>query len=106
MRVQVCRQANPDPIHWRWSIDRLGRITYSSSAVELLLGFRAEEIIGGHSRQFVHPRHWEPVPQPLSPPPQPEAQSAVLRVKQKNSNDPHFASPSTTLFAPNRQTDR
>src|SRR5258708_10188244 len=104
MRVQVCRQANPDPIHWRWSIDRLGRITYSSSAVELLLGFRAEEIIGGHSPQVVHPRHLEPVAPPLSPAPQPEPADVVLRVHRKNGTAHHFESPNTTLLQPTGRT--
>ncbi len=100
----MCPQANPDPIHWRWSIDRLGRITYSSSAVELLLGFRAEEIIGGHSRQFVHPDDWELVAQRLSAAAEPEAESVVLRIKHKNGTYRHFESTSTTLLDPTGDT--
>jgi len=100
----VCPQANPDPIHWRWSIDQLGRITYSSSAVELLLGFRAEEIIGGHSRQFVHPDDWELVAQRLGAAAEPEAESVVLRIKHKNGTYRHFESTSTTLLDPTGDT--
>src|SRR5258708_29102571 len=105
MRVQVCPQANPDPIHWRWSIDRLGRITYSSSAVELLLGFRAEEIIGGHSRQFVPPGHWELVAQRLGAAAQPEGESVGFRIKHKNGTYRHFWSTSTTLLGPTGDTN-
>src|SRR5258706_14096163 len=90
MRVQVCPQANPDPIHWRWSIDRLGRITYSSSAVELLLGFRAEEIIGGPSRRFVHPRDFGLVPRTFGASPETETKSGLFRVKDKKRTHPTF----------------
>src|SRR5258705_1295897 len=100
MRVQVCPQANPDPIHWRWSIDQLGRITYSSSAVELLLGFRAEEIIGGHSRQVVHSDDLELVAQRLGAAAAPGAESVGLRIKHQNGTHRQFPSTNTTFIEP------
>ena len=64
-------------------MDRLGRITDSNSAVEFLLGFRPEEIIGGQSRQLVHPDDWELVEQRLREVSS-EPESVVLRIKHKN----------------------
>jgi PAS domain S-box-containing protein len=39
---------------WIWAIDREGRHTYSNPAVENILGYRPEEIIGRSSAEFLH----------------------------------------------------
>ena len=101
----MCPQLELDSVPWRWSMDRLGRITSSNAAVELLLGFRPEEIIGGHSRQFVHPDDWELVAQRLSDAPaEPVAESVVLRIKHKNGTYRHLKSTGTTLLDPTGDT--
>jgi PAS domain S-box-containing protein len=78
-------------------MDRLGRITDSNSAVEFLLGFRPEEIIGGQSRQLVHPDDWELVEQRLREVSS-EPESVVLRIKHKNGTYRHLKSTGTTLL--------
>jgi PAS domain S-box-containing protein len=80
-------------------MDRLGRITDSNSAVEFLLGFRPEEIIGGQSRQLVHPDDWELVEQRLREV-SGEPESVVLRIKHKNGTYRHLKSTGTTLLDP------
>jgi PAS domain S-box-containing protein len=88
-----------DSVHWRWSIDRRGRITDSNSAVEFLLGFRPEEIIGGHSRHLVHPDDWVLVEQHLNElSPEPENGSIILRIKHKNGSYRHIESKGTALL--------
>src|ERR1700756_4301327 len=93
----MCPQINVEPLPWRWSMDRLGRITSSNSAVEFLLGFRPEEIIGGQSRQLVHPDDWELVEQRLREVSS-EPESVVLRIKHKNGTYRHLKSTGTTLL--------
>jgi PAS domain S-box-containing protein len=96
---KVASQPNLDSVHWCWSIDRLGRITDSNSAVEFLLGFRPEEIIGGHSRHLVHPDDWELVEQRLSEvSPEPDNDSIILRIKHKNGSYRHIESRGTALL--------
>ena len=95
----MCPQINVEPLPWRWSMDRLGRITSSNSAVELLLGFRPEEIIGGQSRQLVHPDDWELVEQRLREV-SGKPESVVLRIKHKNGTYRHLKSTGTTLLNP------
>jgi PAS domain S-box-containing protein len=80
-------------------MDRLGRITSSNSAVELLLGFRPEEIIGGQSRQLVHPDDWELVEQRLREVSW-EPESVVLRIKHKNGTYRHLKSRGIAMFDP------
>jgi PAS domain S-box-containing protein len=95
----VSFHTNLDSVHWCWSIDRLGRITDSNSAVEFLLGFRPEEIIGGHSRHLLHPDDWELVQQHLSEvSPEPEAGCVILRIKHKNGSYRHIESKGTALL--------
>jgi PAS domain S-box-containing protein len=95
----VASQANLDSVHWCWSIDRLGRITDSNSAVEFLLGFRPDEIIGGHSRHLLHPDDWELVEQRLSlVSPEPETGCIILRIKHKNGSYRHIESTGTALL--------
>ena len=92
-------QTNLDSVHWCWSIDRLGRITDSNSAVEFLLGFRPEEIIGGQSRHFLHPDDWDLVEQRLSEvSPEPESGCFILRIKHKNGSYRHIESKGTALL--------
>jgi PAS domain S-box-containing protein len=93
----VPSQTRLDSVHWCWSMDRLGRITDSNSAVEFLLGFRPEEIIGGQSRQLVHPDDWELVEQRLREVSS-EPESVVLRIKHKNGTYRHLKSTGTTLL--------
>ena len=40
---------------WVWSIDRAGVHTYSNPAVEAILGYRPEELLGRSAFPFVHP---------------------------------------------------
>jgi PAS domain S-box-containing protein len=88
-------------VHWRWSIDRRGRITDSNSAVELLLGFRPEEIIGGHGRHLVHPDDWKLLEQRLSEVSgDPETDCVVLRIKHKNGGYRFIESKGTALLDP------
>ena len=95
----MASQPNLDSVHWRWSIDRRGRITDSNSAVEFLLGFRPEEIIGGHSRHLVHPDDWVLVEQHLNElSPGPENGSIILRIKHKNGSYRHIESKGTALL--------
>jgi PAS domain S-box-containing protein len=84
-------------------MDRFGRITDSNSAVEFLLGFRPEEIIGGQSRQLVHPDDWELVEQRLREV-SGEPESVVLRIKHKNGTYRHLKSTATTLLDPTGDT--
>ena len=92
-------------MHWRWSIDRRGRITDSNSAVELLLGFRPEEIIGGHGRHLVHPDDWKLLEQRLSEVSgDPEADCVVLRIKHKNGGYRFIESKGTALLDPTGDT--
>lgn len=84
-------------------MDRLGRITDTNSAVEFLLGFRPEEIIGGQSRQLVHPDDWELVEQRLREV-SGEPESVVLRIKHKNGTYRHLKSTGTTLLDPTGDT--
>lgn len=39
---------------WIWSIDRAGRIVYSNPAVEKILGYRVEEVMGTDSLRYLH----------------------------------------------------
>jgi PAS domain S-box-containing protein len=97
----VPSHTNFDSVHWRWSIDRRGRITDSNSAVELLLGFRPEEIIGGHGRHLVHPDDWKLLEQRLSEVSgDPEADCVVLRIKHKNGGYRFIESKGTALLDP------
>lgn len=80
-------------------MDRLGRITDTNSAVEFLLGFRPEEIIGGHSRHLLHPDDWELVEQRLSEvSPEPESGCVTLRIRHKNGGYRHIESQGTALL--------
>jgi PAS domain S-box-containing protein len=82
-------------------MDRLGRITDSNSAVERLLGFRPDEIIGGHSRHFVHPDDWKLVERRLSEVSgDPESDCVILRIKHKNGSYRHIESKGTALLDP------
>jgi len=95
----VPSQTRFDSVHWCWSIDRLGRITDSNSAVEVLLGFRPEEIIGGHSRHLLHPDDWELLEQRLGEvSPEPESGCVILRIKHKNGSYRHIESKGTALL--------
>jgi PAS domain S-box-containing protein len=97
----VPSHTNFDSVHWRWSIDRRGRITDSNSAVELLLGFRPEEIIGGHGRHLVHPDDWKLLEQRLSEVSgDPETDCVVLRIKHKNGGYRFIESKGTALLDP------
>lgn len=40
---------------WLWEKDRTGLITYSNSAVERILGYRPEELLGTECMRLVHP---------------------------------------------------
>ncbi len=84
-------------------MDRLGQITSSNAAVELLLGFRPDEIIGGQSRQLVHPDDWELFEQRLREL-SGEPENVVLRIKHKNGTYRHFKSTGTTLLDPTGDT--
>jgi PAS domain S-box-containing protein len=42
-------------LEWIWETDVEGRFTYSSPAVEKILGYKPEEIIGRHFYEFYHP---------------------------------------------------
>jgi sigma-B regulation protein RsbU (phosphoserine phosphatase) len=47
---------------WLWEQDAEGRYTYSSSAVQDILGYRPEEIVGKHYLELLTPedrRHWQ-----------------------------------------------
>jgi PAS domain S-box-containing protein len=44
---------------WIWTMDRLGRITYSSPSVERILGYKPEELVGLDSRRLMHPEERE-----------------------------------------------
>ncbi len=84
-------------------MDRLGQITSSNAAVELLLGFRPDEIIGGQSRQLVHPDDWELFEQRLREL-SGEPENVVLRIKHKNGTYRHLKSTGTTLLDPTGDT--
>jgi PAS domain S-box-containing protein len=40
---------------WVWETDAQGRYTYSSPVVEKVLGYKAEEVLGRHFHEFLHP---------------------------------------------------
>lgn len=39
---------------WIWSMDRTRRLTYSNPAVEVVLGYRADEVLGQQSTALIH----------------------------------------------------
>jgi PAS domain S-box-containing protein len=39
---------------WIWTIDRRARVTYSNPAIERVLGYRPEELVGKDALLFMH----------------------------------------------------
>ena len=85
---------------WIWEIDRRGRITYSNAAVESILGFRPDEIVGADSLQLVHPDEQEDAAQRLAQmvAAKRDWKGWVLRWRRKDGTYAYLESNGTAVF--------
>ena len=51
---QIYRQLVETSVDWAWAIDTEGNHTYSNNAIEQLLGYQVDEIVGTSSFPLMH----------------------------------------------------
>ena len=53
------RDVAENALEWIWEVDPQGKYTYASHAVEKILGYKPDEVIGKHFYDFFHPEDRE-----------------------------------------------